>query len=64
MPKTVEEALTIDKKNGNAFWADAIAKEMKNIRVAFKILEQGETVPIGCQFIKCHMTFDIKMEDF
>ena len=37
---------------------------MKNIRVAFKILEDGESVPIGYQRIPCHMVFDIKMEDF
>ena len=43
---------------------DAIAKEMKNVRVAFKILEHGETPPPpGFQFIRCHMIFDIKMED-
>ena len=64
VPGTVDEALAIDKKNKNTFWADAIAKEMKNVRVAFKILENGEKVPIGYQFINTHMIFDIKMEDF
>jgi hypothetical protein len=38
LPKTVKEALELDKKNGNTFWADAIAKEMKDICVTFKIL--------------------------
>ena len=64
LPKTVEEALAIDKKNGNTFWADAIAKEIKNARVAFKKLEDGEEAPRGYQFVRCHMVFDIKMEDF
>jgi hypothetical protein len=54
----------IDKKNGNTFWADAIAKEMKDICVTFKILLDGHSVPIGYQKIPCHMIFDIKMEDF
>ena len=36
VPQSVDDALAIDKKNGNTFWADAIAKEMKNVRVAFK----------------------------
>ena len=62
--KTVPEALAIDRKNGNTLWADAIAKEMKNVRVAFKILPDGEKAPIGYQKIPCHMVFDIKMEDF
>ncbi len=30
-PKTVEDALELDKQNDNTLWADAIAKEMKNI---------------------------------
>jgi len=64
LPKTVQEALAIDKKNGNTLWADAIAKEMKNVRVAFRILPDGQTAPIGYQKIPCHMIFDIKMEDF
>ncbi len=41
-----------------------VAKEMKDIRVAFKILLDGQSVPIGYQKIPCYMIFDIKMEDF
>ena len=47
VPKTVKEALALDLKNGNTFWADAIAKEMKDVKVAFKILDGDETVPNG-----------------
>jgi hypothetical protein len=36
LPKTVKEALELDKKNGNTFWADTIAKEMKDVCIAFK----------------------------
>jgi hypothetical protein len=64
LPKTIKEALELDKKNGNTFWADAIAKEIKDVCVAFKILLDGQSVPIGYQKIPCHMIFDIKMEDF
>ena len=64
LPKTVAEALEIDRKTGTSFWADAIAKEMKNVRVAFEILPEGERAPNGFQHVRCHMVFDIKMEDF
>jgi hypothetical protein len=37
---------------------------MKDVRVAFKLLLDGQSVPIGYQKISCHMIFDIKMEDF
>jgi hypothetical protein len=64
VPKTIKEALELDKKNGNTLWTDAIAKEMKDVHVAFKILVDGQSAPISYQKIPCHMIFDVKMEDF
>ncbi len=64
VPKTVKEALALDLKNGNTLWVDAIAKEMKEVRIAFNILPDGRSAPIGYQKIPCHMIFDVKMEDF
>ncbi len=61
IPKTVKEALALDRKNGNTLWADAIAKERREVRIAFNILPDGGSVPIGYQKIPCHMIFDIKM---
>ena len=64
LPRTVEEAQIIDKANGNTLWCYAIAKEMKNIKVAFKILYDDESVPRNHQFVKCNMIFDTRMENF
>jgi hypothetical protein len=64
VPKTVKEALDLDCKNGNTLWVDAIAKEMKEVCIAFNILPDRHSVPIGYQKIPCHMIFDVKMEDF
>ncbi len=64
VPKTVKEALALDRKNGNTLWVDAIAKEMKEVCIAFNILPDGHSAPIGYQTILCHMIFDMKMEDF
>ncbi len=63
-PKTVEDALELDKRNGNTMWADAIAKEMKNVLVAFDPLEDDAQPPNGYKFVQCHMIFNVKMEDF
>jgi hypothetical protein len=63
-PKTVKEALALDRKNGNTLWADAIAKEMKEVCIAFNILPDGHSAPIGYQKILCHMIFDVNMKDF
>ena len=62
--KTVWEALDLDKANGNDLWWEAIKKEMKAVRIAFKILGNDKKPPPASQFMKCHMIFDIKMEDF
>jgi hypothetical protein len=64
VPKTVTEAFALDRKNGNTLWADTIAKEMKAVSIAFNILTDGHSAPIGYQKIPFHMIFDVKMEDF
>ena len=49
LPKTVKEVFELDKKNGNTLWADAIAKEMRDVRVTFSILPDGQSAPVGYQ---------------
>ena len=68
MPKTVDEAFKLDKETGTTFWTDALAKEMKNVRPAFKAWDgtlaealSGKKL-VGYQKINCHMIFDIKMD--
>ena len=62
LPKSVKDAMEIDKQNGNTYWQDAIVKEMKKVKPAFKVLEQGDALPNrNYQFVKCHMIFDVKM---
>ena len=39
VPKSVNEAYTIDRLTGTTFWTDSIDKEMKNVRIAFDELE-------------------------
>jgi hypothetical protein len=46
VPTLVEHALEINKPNGNTLWADAIAKEMKDVCIAFKCLNPGKRVPL------------------
>jgi len=60
LPKTVKRALEIDKETGTTFWRDALEKEMKNVGIAFKMLEEDEKVPPGYEHIFCHVVMDIK----
>jgi hypothetical protein len=49
VPKTVKEALALDRKNGSTLWLDAIAKEIREVCIAFNILPDGRSAPIGYQ---------------
>ena len=64
MPKSVADCIRIDTANGNTLWQDAIAAEIKAVRVAFKIKHGEDKVPPGYQYIRCHMIFDVKMRNF
>ena len=61
--RKLEQALALNAQNSNTLGADAIYKEMGNVRVAFEVLPDGESIPIGHQFVQCHMVLNIKMED-
>jgi hypothetical protein len=52
VPTSVDHALDIDKKNLNNFWADAIAKEMKDVRIAFQCINDGNRAPPAYKWIK------------
>ena len=64
IPNSVREARELDKENGDTLWVDALEKEIKNVRVAFKEMQDDEPVPIGYEQITGHVIFDVKMEDF
>ena len=61
VPKSVEEALRIDKEEGNTFWADAIEVEMRKIRPAVKLYDGDIKDLVGYQEITTHFIFDIKL---
>ena len=60
----VAEAISLYENNGDTLWLESIAKEMKNVRAALKIIAEGGKPSSGYHKIRCHMIFDIKMEDF
>ena len=64
LPKIVEEAYNIDADNGNVLCTNSIPKEMTNVKINFKALEDSEYVPIGYAYVCCHMIFAVKMEGF
>ena len=55
IPTSVNHAMEIDRKNGNTMWKDALALEMFNVGVAFEILEEGQTAPLGWNKVSRHL---------
>jgi hypothetical protein len=62
IPATVEEALEHDRANGNTLWHDAIEKELKNVRIAFELLRDGERPLPGSKCIPYHIILDVKFD--
>ncbi|KAI2497125.1 Reverse transcriptase (RNA-dependent DNA polymerase) [Fragilaria crotonensis] len=63
LPKSVAQALAIDKRTGTDFWEKAIEKEIRNVFPAFEFLKTDDAqVPPGFQFVETYFVFDIKMD--
>ena len=62
VPSSVKEAMALDASNGNSLWSDAISKELKNVLVAFQLIEDGEPLPAGSKQIPYHIIFDVKFD--
>ncbi len=63
LPKSVAQALAIDKRTGTLFWKKAIEKEIQNVFPAFEFLENDDhQVPPGFQFVETYFVFDVKMD--
>jgi hypothetical protein len=55
-----DDCVRLDKNKDNTLWQDAVRREMKNVRIAFKILNGEESAPSPpptYQEIRCHMIF-------
>ena len=62
IPRSIKEAYELDKANGNSLWRNAIEKEMRNVSIAFEIMEDDEALPKGYKPASCHLIFDVKMD--
>ena len=61
IPTSWDHVAKIDTKNSNQLWRDALAKEMKNVGVAFDMFEAHESVPVGWTKASCYLTWDVKI---
>ena len=61
MPNDIEHAKGLYTKNWNTIWIDDIKKEIHEVGIAFEILEDNVSMPIGCRKVTGHLLFDVKM---
>ena len=64
VPKTVNEALALDKKNDNTLWADALLKYWKMFMLLSKFSLMGSLHLLVFRKYPASTWFDVKMEDF
>ena len=62
MGSKFQQAYKIDANNSNIHWQDAIRKEMKKVGVAFEIIQNAHTAPVGWRKVTGHIIFDVKMD--
>jgi hypothetical protein len=64
VPRGIRNAITLDKKNKNNLWQQAIDTELKQLSVyeTFMVLDSGEYIPREYQKIPYHIVFDIKYD--
>ena len=62
VPRSHEEAVFIDEKNGNTKWQDSEKLEISQLMEydTFKSLGLNAPVPEGYKKIPCHMVYDVK----
>lgn len=61
-PMDVKRALEIDCETGTDHWYKAMVKEVGTVLPALKVLETGEVVPVGSQYVDLMIIFDVKMD--
>ena len=45
--RSVKDAYDLDERNRNNHWRNAIQKEMQNVAIVFKIMDDDEALPPG-----------------
>lgn len=61
LPTSVAHAHSLDQRNKDDRWAQALKKEMSNVGIAFDIIDAPRHVPPGWTKVTGHLIFDVKM---
>ena len=61
IPMSMEHAMELYRCNKNTMWRDTLAKEMYNVDIMLKVLEEGQQAPAGWHKVTGHLIWDMKM---
>ena len=64
IPSDYNNAVELDKKNGNTLWQEGTKKEMDAVRIAFKVLDNDEEILPGYQYAGTHLVYDVRLDGF
>ena len=62
IPRGIKQAIRFDDDNKNTLWQDAIDKELRNVKVAFQLLDEGAPPPVGSAPITYHWVFIVRFD--
>ncbi len=62
VPRDYQDAVRIDKKNGNTLWQDATALEMEHMKTYNVFEDHGDNAPVPKSYknIRVHLIYDVK----
>ena len=63
LPKSISHSESLDKDNNSSLWSNTLTKEMFNNGVAFEILEESESTPVGCSKAIGHLIWDVNIDE-
>ena len=62
IPRSVKHAPEMDLKKGNDFWVKLIKQEITNVGIAFEILDEDKSTPVGWSKESGPLIFNVKMD--
>jgi hypothetical protein len=60
VPKNFEDAVQIDRSNGNTKWQDAVKLELDSVNSYNVFIDNKSEIPAGHRKIRVHLVFDVK----
>ena len=62
IPRNDDEVTKLDAKNRDTYWRNVVNKEMRNVAVAYQVMEENERAPNDHIYVGFHMVYEVKMD--